>query len=123
MKTKLILAPLLLIITCSPTFADDCNCKIVPFKPDPPCFQACVSKILASASYGELTGKYGLPDDISRKIINAREKGADTSSGWYKNVLSSYDISHIDAKFKGSGKHDESSGKYDKSKDDKSKYQ
>ncbi len=101
MKTNLIFATLLLIIACSPTLADDCDCKIVPFKPDPPCFQTCVSKILASASYSELTGKYGLSGEISRKILNAREKGTNTSTGWYKKIMSDSDISHINAKFNG----------------------
>src|SRR5436190_7254261 len=101
MKTNLICASLLLITTCSLTLSDDCDCKIVPFKPDPPCFQTCVSKILASASYSELTGKYGLSDEISRKIVNAREKGMNTSTGWYKKILSDSDISHIHAKFNG----------------------
>lgn len=97
MKTPLLLLVLASLV-CSSTVAAKCDCTITPYKPDPPCFIECVSKVLASASYGELTGKYGLSDDLSRKIIDARAN-ADISSGWYTRVLSPSDVSHIDAKF------------------------
>ncbi|MEN3368715.1 MAG: hypothetical protein V7609_858 [Verrucomicrobiota bacterium] len=98
MKTFLV-SLVLIVLMCSSMIADNCDCTITPYKPDPPCFLTCVSKILANASYSELTGKYGLSEDISKKIIQAREKTPDTSTGWYRNILSNSDVSRVDAQF------------------------
>jgi hypothetical protein len=51
----------------------ECDCTIVPFKSS--CFEQCVTKVLSQASYGKLTGTYGLPHDTATKIISAREHG------------------------------------------------
>jgi hypothetical protein len=51
-----------------------CDCTIVPFKSDN-CLKQCVPKIVAEASYSELTEKYRLPQDTASKIITARERG------------------------------------------------
>jgi len=96
---KLLLFLLLISSVRSSTFAADCDCTITPYKPDPPCFVTCVSKALANASYSQLTGKYGLSEDVAKRIIQAREKGADTSPGWYRKILTNSDVSHVDAKF------------------------
>ena len=97
MKTFLLSVASVLILSTSAIA--QCDCTITPYKPDPPCFMVCVSKALASASYAELTGKYGLSGDIAQRIINAREKQTDTSTGWYTKSLSGADITHVDAKF------------------------
>ncbi len=76
-----------------------CDCTIVPFKP-PPCFEECVGRILAQASYGDLTGKYGLPPSIADSIIKAREHGAATSSDWYKKALGPAEGSTVDGIFR-----------------------
>jgi hypothetical protein len=78
----------------------ECDCTIVPFQPNPPCFQQCVSKILSKATYSELTGIFKLPEDVSKKIISLREQGGTSSSDWYKKALSASEISHIDTAFK-----------------------
>jgi len=78
----------------------ECDCTIIPFKPDPPCFKQCVGKILASASHAEMTGKYGIPDDIADRIIDVREHGGATSVDWYKKALSRSDASRIEAIFR-----------------------
>jgi hypothetical protein len=98
MKTTIFIVASSVIISSS-AFAD-CDCTITPYKPDPPCFMTCVSKILAHAPYDELTSKYGLSKDVAQKVIDAREKGTDKSTGWYTKTLNSADITHIDAKFK-----------------------
>ena len=65
---------ILILAVLSSGCPDGCDCTIAPFKSS--CFEQCVTKVLAQASYGELTGKYGLPQDTARKIISARERGA-----------------------------------------------
>jgi hypothetical protein len=50
----------------------DCDCTKVPFKPNPPCFGRCVAKILGRAEYHDLTEIFGLPVDLSQKIMGFR---------------------------------------------------
>jgi len=95
MKKAFILVP----IFVTRAVLAECDCTIVPFKP-PPCFEQCVGKILAQASYGELTGKYGIPHDIADRIISAREHGSATSSDWYRKVLGGSAASTVDGIFR-----------------------
>jgi len=71
MKTVLMLMVASLWSGC---FDRGCDCTIVPFKSDD-CFKQCVPKIVANASYSELTEKYGLPQDTASQVISARERG------------------------------------------------
>jgi hypothetical protein len=74
-----------------------CDCTIIPFKPDPPCFQQCVTTITSQASYAELTGKYGVPSNIATRIINARQRDP---FGWYTKALNGSERSEVEAIFR-----------------------
>ena len=98
MKIVVVLIVAGLLASCTPH--PHCDCTILPFKPDPPCFEQCVPKILSSASYSDLTTKYGLPHDIANRIINAREQGEANAPNWYAKVLDKSQRSKVDTIFR-----------------------
>lgn len=89
-----------------PMALGDCDCTIVPFKPNPPCFEKCTAMILAQADYRQLTGVFGLAPTLSKKIVNLPERKTATSLDPYKQVLSLTEISTVETAFKNLTKKD-----------------
>src|SRR6185437_2342935 len=55
LMTKRLLFLLTLVLTSTRVVAaEQCDCAIYPFKPDPPCAQTCSAKLLAGANYSTL---------------------------------------------------------------------
>jgi hypothetical protein len=83
MKNRLVLLALLFTGT-SVLAAEQCDCTIYPFKPDPPCAQMCSAKLLAGSNYSTLVNVLGLKPDTARKVTTIP---ADRKPG----VLSGYE--------------------------------
>ena len=71
-KTWWVLALLLLIPFL--TRAQDCDCKVWPFKPDPPCFDPCAVKLLVKADPKRLQEVLNLPDAFLSRILRLRSQ-------------------------------------------------
>ena len=50
--------------------AQDCDCKITPYKPNPPCFKICVMKMLLESSKEKLQSTVKLSSALSIKVKN-----------------------------------------------------
>jgi len=70
----------------------DCDCTIVPFKPNPPCFERCAAKILSQANFEQLTTIFGLPAPLSNKIVSLPNRTNISSLADYAMVLHWQDI-------------------------------
>jgi hypothetical protein len=71
MKTKCLLIIVLLgLCATGRTFADEeaCNCKIYPYKPDPPCFKQCTALLLSTSSKSDLERILGLDPALAKKV-------------------------------------------------------
>jgi len=76
----------------------DCDCEKVPFRPDPPCFNTCVGKILASPSkqqLREITEMLKIDDSVSRKISSYAERTSAKSLDDFKKVLTEKELQHV----------------------------
>lgn len=45
----------------------DCDCKY-PYRPDPPCWDTCISRLSRNVSYNKLVNDYNIPDTIAKKV-------------------------------------------------------
>jgi hypothetical protein len=75
----------------------ECDCLIFPFKPDPPCFKECASKILAQASTKELTTILGLDKPLAQKIVALRDLYGKGSFDLYETKLASREASRVES--------------------------
>jgi len=78
----------------------DCDCTIVPFKPDPPCFQKCAGKILSEASVTQLTTIMGLDSALAQKIVAWRSGESRRLFDWYKSRLTPREVVVLETAFK-----------------------
>jgi hypothetical protein len=79
---------LILVSLANHSIAADCDCTIVPFKPDPPCFDICTAKHLAVATASELETIAGIDPNISRLIAGIPENQRPTTLEGYRQFLS-----------------------------------
>ena len=66
-----------LVFVCiqSNALAQECDCTIAPFKPDPPCFDKCCVAIITRASAQDLKEFLGLPAGLAERIKKISEEG------------------------------------------------
>ena len=69
-----------------------CDCTIVPFEPNPPCFERCAAKILCLADSGELTNIFGLPETLSDRIVAVSRGRRINSLRDYARILDREDL-------------------------------
>jgi len=63
------LSILLVLVCASFASAQQCDCTITPFKPNPPCFDSCTIRLLSGASRKELQLVYKLEKQGQDKIL------------------------------------------------------
>jgi hypothetical protein len=82
-----ILVVLLSLGTILPTSAADnkCNCKVFPYKPDPPCFAQCTALLLSSNSKSNLEKFLGISSTLAGKI--SAHATASTQAGGFLSDL------------------------------------
>lgn len=69
-RTRQLLIGLISLGTILSTYAADdrCNCKVFPYKPDPPCFAQCTALVLSSNSKSDLEKILGISSPLAGKI-------------------------------------------------------
>ena len=68
------LFPVIFILTFSARLSAQsattkCNCKISPYRPDPPCYDYCMKQLIHGAKSSELVMILGLSDTLAGKIV------------------------------------------------------
>ena len=92
---------LILVFALASIASADCDCTKAPYKPDPPCSEVCIPKVLSQANEIQLVTIFKLPADVSRKIVRYPARTSATSLNDYKDlVLTSGEIKIIKTKFK-----------------------
>lgn len=95
MKSLGLVILLLLVLTPLVKGQDKCDCTIVPFKPAPPCFDYCSSKLLATATKEELVLIVGLQWNTAGKIVKWKARNSADSLEDYKKILSEAELKKL----------------------------
>jgi hypothetical protein len=103
---NIILVIIFFIMSAQTIMAEDCNCTIFPFKPDPPCFTICAARLINKAAVEELEFIVGLDKDVAQRIVSFAKKspvkkGPPVKSlDMYKQVLSEKEYQTIENKIR-----------------------
>lgn len=95
---NIILIIILVFMSAQTIMAEDCNCTIFPFKPDPPCFNVCAARLIDKAAVEELEFIVGLDKDVAQRIVSFAEidgKGP-VESGKGKGPVESGPVESLD---------------------------
>jgi hypothetical protein len=91
---------LLLATLVSSAFAQTpkCDCTIVPFKPSPPCFDYCCSKVLKNSTFEELQLILGVKEETARRIVEWKGRKDAKTLGDFKEIMSQDEIKKLSKK-------------------------
>ncbi len=91
---------ILVFMSAQKIMAEDCNCTIFPFKPDPPCFKICATSLIDKATIEELEFIVGLDKDVAQRSVSFAKKGPVESLDMYKQVLSEKEFQMLENKLR-----------------------
>lgn len=80
--------------------AEECDCTIYPFSPDPPCFDECVASLLAIASEEDLLEFLKLDKDVAERIKELDEDKIPRALAGYKEILSRREFGELERKLR-----------------------
>jgi len=80
--------------------AQNCDCTIYPFKPDPPCYEKCTAKILANAVEEELELIVGLDKHLAGKIVEFDGRRNADSLEPYRHLFDKKEFETLDKKLR-----------------------
>lgn len=75
-----------------------CDCTIVPFKPSPPCFDYCCSKVLKNSTLEELQLILGVKEEIARRIVEWKGRKDAKTLADFKVIISQDEMKSISKK-------------------------
>lgn len=87
MKKCLLLVFVVVLLAGVQVRAQNCDCNITPYKPDPPCFNSCAAGILALVSLSDLINIIRLPESLARKIVEWPDRHIARSFEAYREIL------------------------------------
>lgn len=96
---NIILVIILVFLSAQKVMAEDCKCIIVPFKPDPPCFKICATRLINKAAIEEMELIIGLDKDVAQRIAKKSESPVE-SIDIYKQVLSEKEFQTLENKIR-----------------------
>lgn len=88
LMSKFVLSILFLFLLVPLARAQDCDCTITPFKPNPPCFNKCAVGLLAGANLKDLQFAFGLKKDTAEKLLEWQK-------GHHAETLEDYHAANI----------------------------
>jgi hypothetical protein len=81
-----------------PVVAQECDCKIFPFKPDPPCPEKCTPKLLFNANKEELQLVVGLDEGTAEAVSKAKKKEPMNSFEPFREALTAEQFKTLEEK-------------------------
>lgn len=97
---NIIIVIILVFMSAQKIMAEDCNCTIFPFKPDPLCFKICAARLIDKAALEELEFIVGLDKDVAQCSVSFAKKGPVESLDMYKQVLSEKEFQMLENKLR-----------------------
>jgi uncharacterized protein YegP (UPF0339 family) len=89
---NLVLSFCFLLLYAGVSLGQSCNCTICPYQPSPPCFDVCVTRLLANTNLDELIYIVGVKEETARRIVGWEKRSTATTLEDYQEIIPPADL-------------------------------
>jgi hypothetical protein len=100
MNKRYLLALVGLTVGTSALAAQNCDCTVYPFRPDPPCAASCSAKLLEKSDYSSLVNILGLKPDTAKQISTFSSSRKPTYLYEYSQALPKQDFEALNVRLR-----------------------